>query len=124
MNPSRRPIETFDPLLRDLVGWGLVVRSDSAKPIWRLADAAQRRLNELVLSSAPVDAESVVYFHHRCALCREQKPTRLRQSHYLCESCLARQADIHDDVPAEETSRGSRKYMRLHWSRDKGSIAS
>ena len=48
------PIETFDPLLRDLVCWGLVTRQEGAtEASWQLVPAAQKRLDELRPVGAP-----------------------------------------------------------------------
>jgi hypothetical protein len=50
-------VETFDPLLRDLVGWGLVTgREGRTRTPWRLVAAAQRRLDELSPTVVPAGA--------------------------------------------------------------------
>jgi hypothetical protein len=79
---------TIDALLRDLVGHGLVRHSDRGANSWTLTESAQRRLNDLAVATAPVDAESILYLNRRCAICRERTPTRLRQERYLCKACV------------------------------------
>jgi len=125
MDRHGRPIGTFDPLLRDLVGWGLVLRSGPDGGPWRLADEAQQRLNELVEEKAPVDAQSVVYFNRRCSVCGGRGPTWLREERYFCGPCLDRRAaqiGSADEAPTDAVR--AKKHMLLHWSRDKGSLAS
>jgi hypothetical protein len=86
-------IETFDPLLRDLATWGLVVRSgSSAKPTWRLSTEAQHRLDELLRPAEPFAADRLVYLDHHCADCHQRGPTRLRGAEYVCDECAQRRA--------------------------------
>jgi hypothetical protein len=84
MGPSDRSIQTFDPLLRDLITWGLV-SSDGER--WDLSERAQRRLSELAASSGPWPVEQTVYFGHRCAGCGTKALTRLREGVHVCDSC-------------------------------------
>lgn len=119
-----RPIKTFDPLLRDLVGWGLVTRSATGGK-WTLSEAAQRRLDELNHSVSSIDASSVVYFNRRCGRCNQHRPTRLRADVYLCEPCNDRQIAEALQVPgAEGAAKKPSLHTRLHWNKDKGSLAS
>lgn len=96
------PVETFDPLLRDLVCWGLVTRQEGAPEApWQLVSAAQKRLDELQPASAP-HAVSVVYLDHRCADCRQRGPTRIHEDCYLCEKCRVERQDPLDTVATEQ----------------------
>lgn len=123
MDPHRYPIKTFDPLLRDLVAWGLVTRSEKPRVSWRLTEAAEHRLNELVRTAGPVDAERLIYFQ-RCALCNEHGPTRLRQGDYLCDSCFERQvAETHPDAEVAPEAVSGRRHLGRLRNRDKGSLA-
>ncbi|HML00310.1 MAG TPA: hypothetical protein VK428_08985 [Acidimicrobiales bacterium] len=90
------PVERFDPLLRNLVAFDLVVRnSPGRRPAWRLTEAVQRRLDELIEPAAPMAAEQMVYLDHRCADCQQRCPTRVHEGLYLCEKCLqARTAPV------------------------------
>ena len=123
MEPSSYPIETFDPLLRDLAYSGLATRSETQTgSSWRLTKTVQHRLNELVRTTDPVDAERLIYFH-RCALCNEHGPTRLRQSDYLCDSCFERRgAETQGGEVAPDAVSGRRHLGHLR-NRDKGSLA-
>ncbi len=69
------PIERFDPLLRDLVGWGLVERRETkTRTTWQLVADAQRRLDELA-SPAPGPATGAdFYFGRLCADCHPARP--------------------------------------------------
>ncbi|GEM_PF-1344022 len=88
MEGSEYPIDRFDPLLRDLVTWNLVVRDGAAgRSRWRLAEAAQRRLDELATSADPVPVDQLVFLDHRCTDCRLRQRTRLYDGVYLCDSC-------------------------------------
>ena len=78
------PIERFDPLLRDLITWDLVVKTSGQ---WLLSDSAEQRLDELVEWSGPVDSEQMVYFDHQCADCHGHIRTRLYGGLYLCDGC-------------------------------------
>ena len=85
------PIKTFDPLLRDLVAWGLVVRSETeSEPAWHLSQVAQRRLDELVLPKHEAAGMQLVYLDHRCADCQLMNLTRLIEGDYLCQECSER----------------------------------
>ncbi len=103
MGASDYPIERFDPLLRDLVAYNLVVKSQTAKrAIWRLSDDVQRRLDQLALSSPPSFApDQLVYLDHHCADCNLRVRTRFRDGLYLCDTCLGRREPRHlqDDLP-------------------------
>jgi ribosomal protein L37AE/L43A len=86
---DRHSIERFDPLLRDLIAWGLVTEgSGTAKPTWRLTAAAQRRLTELAKPARPLHPDQLVYLDHHCSECRARGRTRLRHGLYLCDTCL------------------------------------
>lgn len=89
MRPSDRAIQTFDPLLRDLITWGLV---SSGEEGWELSERAQQRLSELAAASGPWPAERTVYFGHRCHQCGLKALTRLREGVYVCDDCRRRGA--------------------------------
>lgn len=79
-------VTTFDPLLRDLVRWGLV-RQDEAKPAaWVLTPEAQRRLAQLGSRVVP-PAERLVYLGRRCGVCGGHGLTRLQGERYVCAPC-------------------------------------
>jgi hypothetical protein len=98
------PIETFDPLLRDLMCWGLVIRQEGAPDApWQLVPAAQQRLAELQPTSPP-HAAAIVYLDHRCADCRQRGPTRMHEECYLCERCRAERQGQFTTAVTEPTS--------------------
>jgi hypothetical protein len=106
----RYPVQTFDPLLRDLVTWGLVVRapSDEDGPgDWQLSPGAQERLGELVTGTPAPVPERLVYFDHLCARCHLREPTRLYGGAYLCAPCLEEQRA--EGVPTELPDANSRR---------------
>jgi hypothetical protein len=80
-------IETFDPLLRDLVVWGLVMKTEAEVGLWQLTDAAQRRLDEIAERTRPLPPDQLVYLDRLCADCRLRGRTRLCDGVYLCEEC-------------------------------------
>jgi hypothetical protein len=91
-------IETFDPLLRDLVVWGLVAKSEVEAGRWQLTDAAQRRLDEIVEPTRPLPPDQLVYLDRLCADCRFRGRTRLCDGVYLCEECAQRRtASVMDE---------------------------
>lgn len=82
----------FDPLLRNLLAFGLVEPDRSGDvPGWRLSDQAQARLD--YLGAPPTVAGELLYFGHRCSICGEHSPTRLRSGAYVCERCAAVSAE-------------------------------
>jgi ribosomal protein L37AE/L43A len=103
-------IENFDPLLRDLVAWDLVVRADGdLGSSWLLTDAAQKRLGEIIRPESRVDNEDLVYLDHLCADCRFRGITRLHDGVYLCSTCLAtRVVQEPDPVPTSRRWRWRR----------------
>lgn len=109
MRPGSHSIEKFDPLLRDLVAWELVTRSETG---WELVEAAQRRLDQVAQSARPVSEESFVYLDHRCAKCQERRPTRLREGIYVCDSCLAQGQDLSDGAELAAAPAGRRWHLR------------
>jgi ribosomal protein L37AE/L43A len=114
----RYPIETFDPLLRDLVAWGLVDRQDGdTGEAWKLVPAAQRRLDELLSPTRLPGAGADVYLDRRCADCQHRGLTRLHEEIYVCDSCWAeRQGPLDAEVippsPVEQTHRWRRSRQR------------
>lgn len=123
MQSQSHRIETFDPLLRDLVAWGLVLPPEREGGSWRLAEPARQRLRELAVNTKPVDAQAVLYFNHRCAGCEARGATRLIGDRYMCDRCSRALADPHPE-PEAANGGSSRKSTKLHWSRDKGTLAS
>lgn len=80
------PIERFDPLLRNLLTFGLV--QQDASGAWRLTDDAARRLDWLAtLDQRSRTSGVVIYFGHNCAGCHEAGPTRRHEDRYLCDPC-------------------------------------
>lgn len=81
-------IESFDPLLRDLVEWGLATRVETDGPAsWQLSEHAQSRLNEIIRPVGPLALERLVYLDHLCADCHFRGRTRLHEGLYLCDEC-------------------------------------
>jgi len=110
------PVERFDPLLRNLVAFDLVVKNGvGRRPSWRLSDAAQRRLDELTGSAGPTSAEHMVYLDHRCADCRQRLPTRVHEGLYLCENCVGRRAAPVSQVVVAEVA-------KPRWRRQRQSV--
>jgi hypothetical protein len=90
---SPYPITHFDPLLRDLVRWNLVVKTGTTRRAsWRLVDDAGQRLNQLMEASVPVAADQILYFDRLCADCHFRVQTRVRDGLHLCDSCFAHRA--------------------------------
>jgi ribosomal protein L37AE/L43A len=107
-------IETFDALLRDLVTWGLVVRTGKTRRSWRLVDAAQSRLDVLERHSGPLEADQLVYFDHFCADCHHRTLTRLHDALYLCDACRQRRETptSEEEVSPKPGSKGLRARRR------------
>jgi hypothetical protein len=94
---AQRPIENFDPLLRDLASYGLANKDSGEGRGWHLSEAAQSRLNELHdARRAAVRPENLVYLDHLCARCHTRGLTRLREGAYLCDDCSRQAADDPD----------------------------
>ncbi len=88
MDVQNVPIRTFDPLLRDLVYWGLLVRVDCpGGQRWQLAERAECRLDEIAEESRAVALERMIYLDHRCDVCGFRRMTRVHDSRYVCEEC-------------------------------------
>jgi hypothetical protein len=102
------PIQTFDPLLRDLVCWGLVARQEGTTGTpWQLVPTAQQRLDELLPTGAP-GAVAVIYLGHLCADCHQRGTTRIHEECYLCDSCWAERrghlsAVVTEPPPVQQT---------------------
>jgi len=118
------PVERFDPLLRDLVAWGLVTATPdttagrgTAKASWRLTDAAQRRLSELVKPTRPLNPDQLVYLDHHCARCRVRGRTRLRDGLYLCDDCLARDGGGPPPPSVRPVPESAPRLPKGHWRR-------
>ncbi|MGH8988485.1 MAG: hypothetical protein ACRDXC_07805 [Acidimicrobiales bacterium] len=88
---NEHPIERFDPLLRNLLAWGLVVEAEEGG--WTLRPDVAERLPALARYARGDQPSEVVYFGHLCAGCRSKGLTRLRDGRYLCDECR-RAADV------------------------------
>ena len=92
----------LDPLLRELLDFGLVER-DPSDGSWHLSESARARLNLLAVPHPP--AEKIVYFGHRCTACGQVRATRFRAEGYVCDDC-ATTAPIADWVEPLPTASG------------------
>lgn len=104
---QRRPyrIQNFDPLLRDLMAWGLVVRTETdGETHWALVDVVQRRLSELTRDHGPVGVDRLVYLDHKCGECGTRGLTRLVEGAYLCSSCFDRRPAAEPVVGENRTT--------------------
>jgi hypothetical protein len=119
MGSSSYSIRNFDPLLRDLLAWGLVKRSEDS---WELVEAAQSRLDEVAHIARPVSVESFVYLDHRCAQCQERTPTRLRDGQYVCDVCFQRQ-QLPTEAEPQPASETRRWHLRRERTRDVDPLA-
>lgn len=118
------PVERFDPLLRDLIGWGLVERADSETgPSWQLVGPAQRRLDELSPPSAS-GHDAVVYLDRRCADCRQRGLTRLRDESYVCDGCWSGRQAAPDPVAPQPAPVGQTSFWRRGRQRQSAPLAS
>ncbi len=96
---AARPFTRFDPLLRQLLDFHLVelaMRDGGA--VFQLSAEAERRLQELVAPTP--DADKLVSFSHRCAVCGEKRPTRRRHGASVCDPCWSRSERPVDGSPA------------------------
>jgi ribosomal protein L37AE/L43A len=110
MTASEREIRTFDPLLRDLLTWGLVFEDDER---WVLADRVADRLRQLAAERGPWPSEQTVYFDHRCAMCDTRRLTRFRDGDYVCDSCWRSRA-VATPRPAEEAPPATKRRRILN----------
>jgi hypothetical protein len=118
------PIETFDPLLRDLIGWGLVERQDgNAGTPWQLVPTAQRRLDELLPNPVP-GAGAVVYLNRLCADCHQRGLTRLHGESYVCDGCWAERQGRLDAVVTEPSPAEQTHFWRRSRQRQATNVAS
>lgn len=117
---TRRPaVATFDPLLRDLVLWGLVhqVAGDDGLT-WQLRPEVQDRLAEVVAARGTPPADRLLYLGRHCITCGKRALTRLSPRGYVCEACLLSEANRQAVVGAVEPP-PDRQPKRRH-SRRKG----
>lgn len=84
-------IEQFDPLLRNMLTWGLVQETGDGR--WDLRPDVAERLTALAGYTKRSEPYEVVYFGHPCAGCKSSGLTRLRDGMYLCDECR-RAADL------------------------------
>jgi hypothetical protein len=88
IDPEEATAARFDPMLRTLLTFGLVVEQsveDGGPREWVLTPAAQRRLAALSSPTPPPD--KLIYFGHRCGSCGENAPTRFSGGAFLCGAC-------------------------------------
>ena len=100
MDQPRYRIDRFDPLLRDLLWWGLVRREESSESAggpeapdggrWVLSEEAARRVTELATRVARPQTGQVLYLDRTCAECHQRVPTRLIEDLFLCDTCRQR----------------------------------
>lgn len=109
MGSENYRVERLDPVLRELIAHGLVTRSEGS---WQLADALQRRLEEVAPSVRPVDLEKVVYLDHHCARCLERKLTRMYEGQYVCDGCLERGDSALRQAEPEVPPQNRRRHLR------------
>ncbi len=102
------PMDRFDPLLRNMLSWDLVVETEDGS--WILRPEVVERLGHLARYTRPNEPSEVVYFGHICAGCRSNGLTRLRDGVYLCDECrrAADVAAVATLVPAPETEKPRR----------------
>lgn len=99
VSPERYPVEAFNPLLRGLLGWGLIerVELEDGTHRWDLTDTAQQRLDELTPERRRA-ATTLAYLDHSCSRCRQQRLTHLVEGRYICVDCQR----IEDEAPAQQ----------------------
>lgn len=93
MSPMQKyPVERFDPLLRDLLAFGLIEAESGDH--WALAPEVQQRLTALLAAQRP-SAAVMLHFGFACARCHASGITRLHEGEHLCDACI-------EQVVAEE----------------------
>jgi hypothetical protein len=95
---DHHPIERFDPLLRNLLSWGLAYELEDGT--WALRPEVAERLSRLAQLTRRPETAAVVYFGHFCAACRTAGPTRMHDGRYLCDAC--RRASVQGPGRGEE----------------------
>lgn len=105
------PVEAFNPLLRSLLGWGLVrrVELEDGTHRWELSETAQQRLDELTPERRRA-ATTLAYLDHVCSSCRQQRLTHLVEGRYVCNECQRLEAEASNPPP---DGRGERPRHRL-----------
>ncbi len=88
VRPQSFPVEAFNPLLRSLLGWGLIHRVDleDGAHRWEPSDLAQQRLDDLTPERQRA-ATTLAYLDHWCSICRQQRLTHLVDGRYVCVEC-------------------------------------
>ena len=82
---QKYPVERFDPLLRDLLAYGLIEAEDEDR--WVLVPEVQRRLSALLAMQRPSTA-AVLHIGYPCARCHASGITRLHEGRHLCDACI------------------------------------
>jgi hypothetical protein len=104
---EKHPLERFDPLLRNMLAWGLVEEGPDGQ--WVLRSEVGQRLARLAQLTHRAETSAIVYFGHPCASCQASGATRLCEGRYLCDEC--RQAPATPSPVPEE--RGQRRWPHL-----------
>ena len=112
---SGHPIERFDPLLRNLLSWGLVEETAGG---WALRDDVSARLTHLTQLTSRNAPGEVVFFGHACAVCRSSGLTRLRDGRYLCEACRRAEEVAAVATPLPKPADRKAKRSVIHRVRD------
>ncbi|MCK4177405.1 hypothetical protein ACFFRE_12780 [Aciditerrimonas ferrireducens] len=97
---GRQPfVHQLDPLLRDLLTFGLVERREGdGQDRWVLSQAAQDRLT--FLDRPTPGASTTFVVGRRCDRCREHAVTRRIGERYLCARCETEEATGPAEVAA------------------------
>lgn len=112
-SPLAHPAERFDPLLRNLLEFGLV---DEADGVWTLHPEVAQRLSELASTRRP-GVTPMVRFNHHCDGCRTEGTTwRYAGNRYLCAQCFG-EVQERDQTTAAPTP-GSRRLVARYRETD------
>lgn len=95
------PVERFDPLLRDLLCYDLVVETEPGH--WHLRAPFAARLAALAVGQRPTTAP-VLRIGVSCASCHVATVTRLHEGRFLCEACIGATALANQESRAEEAA--------------------
>jgi len=113
---DRHPIERFDPLLRNLLAWGLVEEAEDGS--WSMRQDASARLTQLGQLTRRDAPSEVVYFGHACAICRSNGLTRRIGERYLCDGCRRTAEVAAVATPLPKPSERKARRSVLHRARE------